>query len=139
MEYAINQLIKSLINPTNIIIFILLILVTVFYKKIRGFMGEFWVKQELKKLPKDKYIIINVNMFARENQVFIVAPDEDMMQVGAYTIEQLPEVISNLAHESDIYKVKIAGGTKYGQLIEFGIGTSEMLKYNERKIEVEVI
>lgn len=59
MEYAINQLIKSLINPTNIIIFILLILVTVFYKKIRGFMGEFWVKQELKKLPKDKYIILN--------------------------------------------------------------------------------
>ena len=59
MEYAINQLIKSLINPANIIIFILLILVTVFYKKIRGFMGEFWVKQELKKLPKDKYIILN--------------------------------------------------------------------------------
>ena len=87
----------------------------------------------------DKYIIINVNMFARENQVFIVAPGEDMTQVGAYTIEQLPEVISNLAHESDIYKVKIAGGTKYGQLIEFGIGSSEMLKYNERKIEVEVI
>ncbi|MBQ7410094.1 MAG: NERD domain-containing protein [Clostridia bacterium] len=59
MEYAINQLIKSLINPANIIIFILLILVTVFYKKIRGFMGEFWVKQELKKLPKYKYIILN--------------------------------------------------------------------------------
>lgn len=59
MEYAINQLIKSLINPINIIIFILLILFTVFYKKIRGFMGEFWVKQELKKLPKNKYIILN--------------------------------------------------------------------------------
>ena len=59
MEYAINQLIKSLINPANIIIFILLILVTIFYKRIRGFMGEFWVKQELKKLPKDKYIILN--------------------------------------------------------------------------------
>ena len=87
----------------------------------------------------DKYIIINVNMFARENQVFIVAPNEDTMQVDAYTIEQLPEIISQLAHESDIYKVKIAGGTKYGQLIEFGIGTSEMTKYNERKIEVEVI
>ena len=55
----INQLIKSLINPTNIIIFILLILVTIFYKRIRGFMGEFWVKQELKKLPKDKDIILN--------------------------------------------------------------------------------
>lgn len=87
----------------------------------------------------DKYIIINMNMFARENQVFIVSPNEDMMQVGAYTVEQLPEIISQLAHDSDIYDVKIAGGSKYGQLIEFGIGTSEMLKYNVRKIKVEVI
>ena len=87
----------------------------------------------------DKYIIININMFARENQVFIVAPEEDMMQVGAYTIEQLPEIISSLAHENDIYSVKIAGGTKYSQLLEYGIETTENLKYNERKIKVEVI
>lgn len=87
----------------------------------------------------DKYIIININMFARENQVFIVAPDQDMMQVGAYTIEQLPEIISTLAHESDIYHVKIAGGAKYAPLIEYGIESSENLKYNERKIKVEVI
>ena len=87
----------------------------------------------------DKYIIINVNMFARENQVFIVPPEEDMIQVGAYTIEQLPEVISNLAHENNIYNVKIAGGTKYSQLLEYGIETTENLKYNERKIKVEVI
>ena len=87
----------------------------------------------------DKYIIINVNMFARENQVFIVSPNEDMVQVGAYTIEQLPEVISSLAHESDIYNVRIAGGTKYSQLLEYGIETTENLKYNERKIKVEVI
>ena len=87
----------------------------------------------------DKYIIINVNMFARENQVFIVSPNEDMMQVGAYTIEQLPEIISSLAHENNIYNVKIAGGTKYSQLLEYGIETTENLKYNERKIKVEVI
>ena len=87
----------------------------------------------------DKYIIINVNMFARESQVFIVAPQEDMVQVGAYTIEQLPDIITTLAHDSDIYNVKIAGGTKYAQLIEFGIETNEMSKYNQRKIKVEVI
>ena len=87
----------------------------------------------------DKYIIINMNMFARENQVFIVSPNEDMKQVGAYTIEQLPEIITSLAHDNDIYNIKIAGGTKYSQLVEYGIETTEMTKYNERKIKVEVI
>ena len=87
----------------------------------------------------DKYIIINMNMFARENQVFIVSPNEDMVQVGAYTIEELPKIISDLAHSTDIYNVKIAGSDKFSQLIEFGIGAAENLKYNERKIEVEVI
>ena len=87
----------------------------------------------------DKYIIINVNMFARGNQVFIVVPNQDMKQIGTYTMEQLPEVITNLAHENNIYDVKIAGGTKYSQLLEYGIETTEMINYNERKIKVEVI
>lgn len=87
----------------------------------------------------DKYIVINVNMFARGNQVFIVVPNQDMKQIGAYTMEQLPEVIANLAHENNIYDVKIAGGTKYSQLLEYGIETTEMINYNERKIKVEVI
>ena len=87
----------------------------------------------------DKYIIINVNMFARGSQVFIVVPNQDMKQIGAYTMEQLPEVITNLAHENNIYDVKIAGGTKYSQLLEYGIETTEMLHYKERKINVEVI
>lgn len=87
----------------------------------------------------DKYIIVNINMFARENQVFIVSTNKDIMQVGAYTIEQLPEIISSLAYERDIYNVKIFGGTKYGQLLEQGIEKIENLKYNERKIKIEVI
>ena len=87
----------------------------------------------------DKYIIVNINMFARENQVFIVSTNKDIMQVGAYTIEQLPEIISSLAYERDIYNVKIFGGTKYGQLLESGIEKTENLKYNERKIKIEVI
>lgn len=87
----------------------------------------------------DKYIIINVNMFARDSQVFIVAPNEDLTQVGAYPIEELPTIVTDLAHSADIYTVKIAGNSKFSQLIEFGIETNEMTKYNERKIKVEVI
>ena len=44
-----------------LIIFVLILcaLGSFFYKKFRGYMGEFWVKLELKKLPKSEYIILN--------------------------------------------------------------------------------
>lgn len=87
----------------------------------------------------DKYIIINVNMFTKKSQIFVVAPNEDISQIGAYSIEELPNIITDLAHSANIYNVKIAGGQKFAQLIEFGIETNEMTKYNERKIKIEVI
>lgn len=42
-----------------IILIILCILIKIYYPKFRDFMGEFWVKLELNKLPKNKYIILN--------------------------------------------------------------------------------
>lgn len=30
-----------------------------FYPKLRGFFGEFWVRKELEKLPQDKYNVLN--------------------------------------------------------------------------------
>ena len=44
-----------------LIIFVLILcaLGSFFYKKFRGYMGEFWVKLELKKLPKSENIILN--------------------------------------------------------------------------------
>ena len=87
----------------------------------------------------EKYKLFCIRTKSRENQVFIVAPNEDRRQVGAYTVEELPDVISNLAHETDIYDVKIAGGTKYSQIVEYGVETLEMVKYKERKIKIEVI
>ena len=46
----------------TLILLIFYILMKIYYPKFRGFMGEFWVRIELNKLPKDKYIIIN-NVF----------------------------------------------------------------------------
>ena len=43
----------------TIILIILCILLKLYYPKFRGFMGEFWVKLELGKLPKDKYFVLN--------------------------------------------------------------------------------
>lgn len=51
-------------NFIKIIIWLILLniairLINELYKKLRGFMGEFWVKTELGKLPRDKYIVLN--------------------------------------------------------------------------------
>lgn len=87
----------------------------------------------------NKYIVVNLNMFAKENQVFIVSPNEDTFQIGVYTIEQLPKALLKLAYDQDIYNIRIAGNSKYSKLVEFGIEQAEITKYNERKINVEVI
>lgn len=51
----------------TIILMLLCILLKVYYPKFRGFMGEFWVKLELRKLPKDKYILLDDIMLKDEN------------------------------------------------------------------------
>ena len=60
----ITELLK---NPLFWILLVLSILSTIFYKKFRGFMGEFWVKTELNKLPQDKYIVLN-NVMIRSSK-----------------------------------------------------------------------
>lgn len=60
MSEAINELSKSfLINPIVILVIVFGLLSKIFYKKIIGWMGENNTKSALKKLPKDKYKIIN--------------------------------------------------------------------------------
>ena len=49
-----------------IIVLVLSIISKILYSKLRGYMGEFWVKLELKKLPKDKYIVLN-NIMVKNN------------------------------------------------------------------------
>lgn len=57
----IIEIIKD--NPkyfaTGLILLILVILINIYYSKFRGFMGEFWLNLELKKLPKNKYKLLN--------------------------------------------------------------------------------
>lgn len=60
MNDAINLLINLYLKePIFWIVIILGILSTIYYKKLRGFMGEFWVKSELNKLPKKNYLVLN--------------------------------------------------------------------------------
>jgi len=71
----IKSFIKGIINIYSnnpklllqtIILIALCLLFKIYYSKFRGFMGEFWVKLELGKLPKDKYIIFNDIMIKDE-------------------------------------------------------------------------
>lgn len=50
----------------GLILLILGILIEIYYPKFRGFMGEFWLKLELKKLPKNKYKLLNDIMIEDE-------------------------------------------------------------------------
>lgn len=50
----------------GLILLILGILIDIYYPKFRGFMGEFWLKLELKKLPKNKYKLLNDIMIEDE-------------------------------------------------------------------------
>lgn len=68
MSDFINVLIIELFKqPLFWILLVSGMLSAVCYKKIRGFMGEFWVKTELNKLPKDKYIVLN-NIMIRSSK-----------------------------------------------------------------------
>lgn len=67
LKGLIEVIIMVLKNPFNVMIIVLSILFKIYYPKIRGYMGEFWVKIELKKLSKKEYIILNDIMIENEN------------------------------------------------------------------------
>ena len=58
-EFVFALICELLKRPSVWIFFALVILSSIYYKRFRGFMGEFWVRIELNKLPKDKYIVFN--------------------------------------------------------------------------------
>lgn len=63
-------IIKAITKHYILVTGILAFLVHSFYPQLRGLMGEFWVKQELKKLPKDEYKILNNIMIKRNNMTY---------------------------------------------------------------------
>ncbi len=73
-------------NPWFVTLLILSILADILYPKFRGFMGEFWVKQELKKLPTDKYIVLNDIMVKQNNSTHQI-DHLIISQFGIFVIE----------------------------------------------------
>ena len=87
----------------------------------------------------DKQIIIQLNMFAESHPVYVLSEEEGAESLGSYSVEILPDFITQFAHDSDIYKVKIVGDSKYAPLVEYGIHSLEATKYSKNNIEIEVI
>ena len=67
ISVIISLIIRAVTKHYILVMLILLILMKIFYPKFRGIMGEFWVKQELKKLPKEKYKVLNDIMVKTNN------------------------------------------------------------------------
>ena len=72
----------------------------------------------------DNYIVVNMNMFALKSPVFITDSTGATEVVGAYALTELPKVIVELAHDKNIFNVKLnAGANKFAQLVEYEIGS----------------
>ena len=66
----------------------------------------------------DKNIVLAFNLFTLEHSIFITGSDS-VEKVGQYKLEDIPEVITSLAKEKEIYSIKLGGMTSFAEkLIE---------------------
>ncbi len=79
-------ILKSITKYYIFVMGIIALLIKIFYPYFRGTMGEFWVKQELKKLPKDKYITLN-NIMLKKNNMTYQIDHLIISQYGIFVIE----------------------------------------------------
>lgn len=88
----------------------------------------------------DKYLIVNINMFSLNNQVFLVDDfTREPSQIGVYSLTNLPQALVQIAYDNDINIIKIAGNNQYSEKISSEIAIQESLLFKEKKIKVEVI
>ena len=86
----------------------------------------------------DKNIVLAFNLFTLEHSIFITGSDS-VEKVGQYKLEDIPEVITSLAKEKEIYSIKLGGMTSFAEKLIEDIKEKEMTKYSENKLEIEVI
>lgn len=70
MKELVNELMNGIFYDHIIFLIFFIIIVVlsvVFYRKIVGVTGEFWVRVELRKLPKNRYFVLNDIMVKTEN------------------------------------------------------------------------
>lgn len=142
MEYIkvfLHSFMLGITNPIFIIVMVLTIIVLIFGKKIIGWFGEYWTKESLSKLPKDKYIILNdifIEVGVRTHQIdhVVVSP------YGIFSIETKQYNGYITGNKYDKKWIKYAGNKKYyyenpiRQNYGHVKGLSELLNIDESKI-----
>lgn len=113
MNGFVNELTRRLYtNPVFIIFIIISIISFVFYKEIVGWFGEYWTKKALKKLPKDKYKILNNLLIFVNNKSHQI----DHVVVSSYGIFCIETKQYNgyiVGDKYDKYWIRKAGKKRY--------------------------
>ena len=135
-----NEFLKYyLTNPFIISIIVIGLLSAIFYKKIVGWFGEYWTKQALNKLPKDKYKILN-DIFISTNSGTHQIDHIIVSKYGVFSIETKQYNGYITGNKYDKNWVRHAGNKKYYYTnpIRQNYGhvkaLSELLKIDESKI-----
>lgn len=135
-----NEFLKYyLTNPFIISIIVIGLLSAIFYKKIVGWFGEYWTKQALNKLPKDKYKILN-DIFISTDSGTHQIDHVIVSKFGVFSIETKQYNGYITGNKYDKNWVRHAGNKKYYYTnpIRQNYGhvkaLSELLKIDESKI-----
>lgn len=86
----------------------------------------------------NKYILINFHLFTLQTDIFI-GDNESMELYSKVPLRDVVEVITILAHDKDIYKVKLVGDKQFSKSFIHIIEEEESTKFSENKIKVEVV
>ncbi|MBO4245571.1 MAG: NERD domain-containing protein [Bacilli bacterium] len=139
MADFIKVIITFLTNPFVILFIIIDILLVIYSKKIIGWFGELWTKQALKKLPKDKYIVIN-DVFIKTNGNTHQIDHVIVSPYGIFSVETKQYNGFITGNKYDKYWIRHVGKNKYyySNPIRQNYGhvkaLSELLNVDESKI-----
>ena len=138
-NFASEFLKYYLTNPFIISIIVIGLLSAIFYKKIVGWFGEYWTKQALNKLPKDKYTLLN-DVFISTDKGTHQIDHVIVSKYGIFSIETKQYNGYITGNKYDKNWVRHAGNKKYYYTnpIRQNYGhvkaLSELLKIDESKI-----
>ena len=87
-----------------------------------------------------KRIYCELHMFDLNQTIYIVNPEVGSKEaVAVATMEELPEVITAISNNKQIYKVTLSGNSVFGAAVSEDIVAYSKIHYGKQDIEVEVL